>query len=184
MGHAGRQAVPVRAVHVAFARAAIQGGAGGGGSHHRGRRRLSPQGCGELSMAEAISRRYQRLFDVWLLHHYWLDDGRTLFDKLSDTKRTGRLQGYDARSLLTVVPTTATAHSLSGFRCLFRQSALGFTVVAPANAVIPADTVLEFVVAIQAAEFFDYTALTLRGQKIHDLFNPLDGAVYRYKENV
>jgi len=135
-------------------------------------------------MAEQITSRYQRLLDVWLLHHYWLDDGGNLFDKLADTKRTPRLLAYDARPLLNIVPTAATAHTLSGYRCRFKQSALGFTVAAPGNAVIPADTVLEFIVSTQAAEFFDYTALTLRTQKIYELFNPLDSVLYRYKENV
>jgi len=135
-------------------------------------------------MAEQVRNNYQRLFDVWLLHHYWLDDGANLFDNLADPKRTPRLQAYDARPLFNVVPTAATARTLTAYRSLFKPSALGFTVAAPSNTVIPADTALEFIVSTADAEFLDYTALTLRPQKIYEVFNPTDGVIYRYKENV
>jgi hypothetical protein len=135
-------------------------------------------------MTEPIIARYQRLFDVWLLHHYWLDDGAGLFDNLADPKRSQRLQTYDSRPLFNVAPTPSTADSLSAYRLLFNPGALGFTVAAPANAVIPADTVLEFIVFAAETELFDYTALTLRPQKIYEIFNPTDGVIYRYKENV
>jgi hypothetical protein len=54
--------------------------------------------------------------------------------------------------------------------------------------------VFEFVVAVKAAEFFNYTALTLRPQKIYEFFlqskdsnaedKPPEIKTYRYKENV
>jgi hypothetical protein len=135
-------------------------------------------------MAEQIKSRFQRLFDVWLLHHYWLDDGATLFDKVADKRRTPRLLAYDARPLFDIAPTAATAHTLSSYRCLFKQSAIGFTVAAPADAAIPPNTVLEFIVATKAEGFSDYTALTLRPRTIYELFNPTDGLTYRYKVNV
>jgi hypothetical protein len=50
--------------------------------------------------------------------------------------------------------------------------------------VIPFDTVFEFVVAVQNAAFYNYTALTLHPQKIYELYHQPDNKVYRYKENV
>jgi hypothetical protein len=136
-------------------------------------------------MAEGIASRYQRLFEVRILHHYWVDDGATLFDKIVDpNKQNGRLLEYDVRALLDVVPTATTAHMLSRYRCLFKKSALGFSVAASGDAVIPASTILEFIVSTISPSFFDYTALTLRPQKIYELFSPTDGVSYRYKENV
>ena len=35
-------------------------------------------------MAEHTTSAYRRLFEVRLLHHYWLDDGATIFDKITD----------------------------------------------------------------------------------------------------
>jgi hypothetical protein len=140
-------------------------------------------------MAERTTSPYQRLFEVRLLHHYWLDEGATVFDGIADqTKRDARLLAYDVRPLLAVKPTRSTEEGLRALGCLFRPTALGFIVAAPAAAVLPADTVFTFVLSIVASQVFDYTALTLRPQKIYELFDPTDhtaGRVtYRYKENV
>jgi len=135
-------------------------------------------------MGELIPSRYQRLFEVRLLHHYWLDDGATLFDKIPDDARNARLLSYDVRPLFEVVPTSTTTHTLSGYHCLFRPSALGFSVAAPRDGVIPASTVLEFIISTTRLPLFDYTALTLRPQRVYELLNPTDGVTYRYKENV
>lgn len=135
-------------------------------------------------MSEQVSIGYQRLFDVWLLHHYWLDDGGTLFDNVPDKKRTSRLLTYDVRQVFDVAPTTTTASVLNGNRCIFKATALGFTLAVPSNITLAADTVLEFALSVKGDGVFDYTSLTLRPQKIYDLFIPGDRATYRYKENV
>jgi hypothetical protein len=136
-------------------------------------------------MSESITNRYQRLFEVRLLHHYWLDEGATLFDDIPDAaKKDSRLLAYDIRPILTVVPTAATKKTLTADRCLFRETAIGFLVAAPAGVVLPSDLVYEFAVSPKNAQFYDYTSLTLRPQKIYELFNTADGVLYRYKENV
>jgi hypothetical protein len=136
-------------------------------------------------MAESAASRYQRLFEVRLLHHYWLDEGATVFDQIADqAKKDTRLLAYDMRAFLDVRPTAATKKGLSSFRCLFRSTALGFVVAAPSTAVIPLDTVFEFIVSVKRGQLYDYTSLTLRPQKIYELFNTADGAIYRYKEGV
>lgn len=136
-------------------------------------------------MVERTTSLYQRLFEVRLLHHYWLDEGATVFDQISDpAKKDARLLGYDMRPFLDLRPTAATEKSLSAYRCVFRETALGFLIGAPASAIFPADTVFSFVVSVKSAQFYDYTSLTLRPQKIYALFNTADGITYRYKENV
>jgi hypothetical protein len=120
-----------------------------------------------------------------LLHHYWLDEGTTVFDQIADpSKREARLLDYDMRPFLSVRPTARTAAVLSGLQCLFRETALGCVVLAPATGVIPADMVFDFIVAARQSSVHNYTALTLRPQRIHDLYNATDGITYRYKENV
>jgi hypothetical protein len=136
-------------------------------------------------MSERTISRYQRLFEVQLLHHYWLDEGATAFDLIADqAKKAARLLAYDVRPVLVARPTTATEAGLRAFRCLFRQTALGFVVAAPDTAIIPPDTVFTFVVAVGDSGFYNYTSLTLRPQTIYELRNPVDGNLYRYKENV
>lgn len=135
-------------------------------------------------MSERATSRNKRLFEVWLLHHYWLDEGATVFQIADQAKPSARLLTYDMRPFLAVRPTAKTASGLRAFRCLFRETALGCVVLAPDTAIIPPDTVFEFIVTARHSSFYDYTSLTLRPQKIYELYNALDGVTYRYKENV
>jgi hypothetical protein len=136
-------------------------------------------------MSEHTTSRYKRLFEVRLLHHYWLDEGATAFDLIDDqVKKDSRLLAYDVRPFLAVKPTQTTEHSLRAFRCLFRPTALGFVVGAPGTAIIPPDTVFAFIGSASDSAFYDYTSQTLRPQKTYELLNPADGIIYRYKENV
>jgi len=136
-------------------------------------------------MAERTTSSFRRLFEVRLLHHYWLDEGATIFDAIGDpAKKAARLLTYDRRPFLDVRPTPGTARRLDADRCVYRDTALGFVVGAPASAVFSADTVLSFVVSVKSARFYEYTSLTLRRPKIHELFKAGDERTYRYKENV
>jgi hypothetical protein len=135
-------------------------------------------------MAERNTSVYRRLFEVRLLHHYWLDEGATIFDQIANPeKRDSRLLAYDRRPFLSAVATAATVRGLTAYRCLFRETALGFLVAALDGTVIPSDTVFEFVVSA-SNNLDEYTMLTLRQRKIYELVNTLDGVIHRYKENV
>jgi hypothetical protein len=142
-------------------------------------------------MAERSVNGYKRLFEVRLLHHYWLDEGGVVFDQIPDpllppdeAKKEKRLLTYDVRSFLTVTPAAKTTRVLNGLNCIYRNTALGFIVAVPASVVLPPQTTFDFVVTIQNAAFFNYTALTLRPQKIYELYHQAENRTYRYKENV
>jgi hypothetical protein len=139
-------------------------------------------------MSERIVTSFRRLFEVRLLHHYWLDDGATLFDALAADKRTRRLLTYDVRPLLAVRPTPATERTLEYFGGIWRASGIGLVVGAPADAKIAADTLLRFVVAPTDGKAFDYTTLTLRPQRVVETTDPTDLSAdrktWRFKENV
>ena len=139
-------------------------------------------------MTERATTSYNRLFEVRLLHHYWLDDGATVFDKLAADEQNERLLTYDVRPIFGVTPTASTQTLLGNLRCIFKPTGLGFMVGAPPGVAIAADTVFSFIVSVIDADVFGYTALTLRPQAIHTAFDPTDNspgrAVYRYKENV
>ena len=129
-----------------------------------------------------------RLFEVRLLHHYWLDDGATPFDALAAAVQAERLLTYDNRTFFSVTPTPSTQKQLNGIRAVFKQTGQGFIVAAPDGTVIAANTQLSFVVSVADASFFDYTALTFRQRAIYEAFDPTDNTparvIYRYKENV
>lgn len=136
-------------------------------------------------MGERTVDSYKRLFEVWLLSHFWLDQGATPFDLIPDqSKKDARLLAYDVRSFLEVRPTVSTEQELRALGSLFRNTGRGFLVAVPETAILPADTVLRFIVSVRGDAFFDYTALTLRPQKVYELVNPADKLTYRYKENV
>ena len=136
-------------------------------------------------MAERTGSGYKRLFEIQLFHHYWLDDGATLYDLIADQRiRNNHLRTYDVRTLLSIMPTAVTAKELKGLRCFCKDTALGCVVAMPDQGVIPIDAVFTFVVTVQDPAFSNYTVLSLRQQKIYELYNKPDDTTYRYKENV
>jgi len=136
-------------------------------------------------MGEHVSRNYQRLFEIRLLHHYWLDEGQTVFDLIPEQgKREARLLNYDVRPLLTLRPTATTEQVLKCLGGLYKSTALGCIVALPRTETISPDASFEFVVTIRSQKFFDYTAFTLRPQKIHELYHLTENRLYRYKENI
>ncbi|AVA23122.1 MULTISPECIES: hypothetical protein [unclassified Rhizobium] len=139
-------------------------------------------------MTERATTAYRRLFEVRLLHHYWLDEGARIFDNLPAVGWQARLLAYDVRSFLEIRPTQSTGNLLRGLGCIFRPTSLGFVVAAPKAAAIDQTTALSFAVSVIDSDFFDYTALTLLPRKIYELSDPTDNtpdrATYRFKENV
>lgn len=155
-------------------------------------------------MVELIRIGYTRLFEVRVLHHYWLDQDRTVFDQIANqATKTERLLRYDVRQLLAVRPSPATATTISGLRGVFRTTGLGFLVAVPANAKVPLDVTFEFFVTVVAPDYVGYTAQALARPGItlstvpalspqpivrvlHPVPDPLTGTrrVLRYKANV
>lgn len=136
-------------------------------------------------MAESFTHGYLRLFEIRLLHHYWLDEGATIFDLIAaQDKKDRRLSGYDLRSFASLTPTPATAAILRGAGGVYKETAAGLIVAVPDGTELPLDTVLDFVIRIRDAAFFNYTALTLRPRKVFEIFHPPEKKTYRYKENV
>ncbi len=136
-------------------------------------------------MAEKISNVYKRLFEIRLLHHYWLDEGGTAFDLISDQgKKDARLLSYERRGFLTVAPTATTATALNGLGCVYKNTALGCVVAGPDKTVIPVEAGFEFMVTVPDPALFTYTALTLPPQGIYEVYYQPEAKTYRYKENV
>ena len=88
------------------------------------------------------------------------------------------------RSFLALAPTSATARTLKGLGCLYRETALGGVAAVPQGTTIPEETTLDFTVTVLDPAFYGYTALTLRPRKIYECYYPPEKKVYRYKEGV
>lgn len=136
-------------------------------------------------MSERMKREYRRLFEVRLLHHYWLDEGATVLDQIADQfMKDRRLLSHDVRRFLSVQPTSTTRETLKAYQCLVEETALGLVVLCDSSSEFPVDTVFEFMVTVKDSRFFEYTGLTLRPQRIYESYSELDDLTYRYKENV
>ncbi|RXK87852.1 hypothetical protein EST62_05795 [Chlorobaculum sp. 24CR] len=135
-------------------------------------------------MAERSEKAYRKLFEVRLLHHYWLDDGPTLFDRLPAAQQERYLLNYNVGAFLEITPTAATEKRLKAFGALWRKTKSGFIAAAPSDAALPLDTVLEWSLKVIDPEFFNYTALTLRPQSIRECYTGDKSTRYRFKENV
>ena len=135
-------------------------------------------------MTERIVNGYKRLFEVQLLHHYWLDDASVLFDTLPESRKNKLLLAYDSRSFLEIKPAPSTVNKLKAFRGIFKSTAPGFVVAVPKAVVIPDNEVFSFVISITDADFYKYTSLTFLNRKIYELYYQPEDKILRYKENV
>lgn len=136
-------------------------------------------------MAEAVRSIYKRLLEIHLLHHYWLDEGATMFDLIADpVKKDRRLLSYDRRPFLALAPTAGTAQTIAGLGGVYKNTSWGSITAVPETAEIAAAAVFEFVITLADQAFANYTALTLPAPKIYELYHRVEKKTYRYKENV
>jgi hypothetical protein len=136
-------------------------------------------------MVEPVKNIYKRLFEIRLLHHYWLDEGATVFDLIPDQeKKDKRLLSYGGRAFLAVPPTATTAKLFNGLGCVYKNTALGCVVAVPDTVVISIETEFEFVVKVSAPALFNYTSLTLQPRGIYEVYYQPEDKTYRYKENI
>ena len=135
-------------------------------------------------MNDQVTTSYATLFEVRLLHHYWLNDGPTAFDDMAQDIRNNRLLTYDSRKIFSIQPTTATASILKGFRCVFKPTTLGFLVGTPANKSISNDVVMDFIVTVVDPNYYSYTSLPFPSAVIHAKQHASDARTFRFKENV
>jgi len=135
-------------------------------------------------MSEITTTGYKRLFEVRILHHYWLDEGTSVFDSLSEALKTKKLLSYSLNGIVSIKPLASTSVMLKGLRAFARQTTHGLVVVIPEDAPVPDDALFKFVIEIKDPEFFRYSSLTLQEHKIVDCYSPGEDILYRYKENV
>ena len=87
-------------------------------------------------MAEFIRLGYERLFEVRVLHHFWLDEGATVFDEIADqaVEDAAACSPTTSAGCSTSEPSAATAATVAGLRGVFRITGLGFLVAVPGDA--------------------------------------------------
>lgn len=112
---------------------------------------------------------YKPLFEVKILHLYYLNKGDLEFFLMNDNDKEKQLAGYDISTLFRIVPSTVTQNKLEGHKLVFKQHNNGFTVwvnvsdVDGSTPLIALDDTLElsFLLKLNAHTFFNLTHLDL-----------------------
>lgn len=117
---------------------------------------------------------YKNLFEVHLLHHYFLNMGMSAYDAMSPAERQKVEDRYDVRNFIRLTPTADTMKLLQACRCIFKATPKGFLVgikaekdktlpnhdnpfIAPAE-----DAVFRFAIYLLNPFFNDFTALPVQ----------------------
>lgn len=129
--------------------------------------------------------RYRPLFQVDLLHDYFLSRGRAVFETQEEATRNAMTGAYSVGSYLEIFPDGPTLDRLGGHKMIFRTTGMGFLVavqtdasVADRPAIPPAaDFNLSFVLRIKDARFANYTELGPASDGLYRFGNDANNAV-------
>jgi hypothetical protein len=130
--------------------------------------------------SESHSIEHVLLFQLHVLHHYWLDEGATVFDQLPQATRDKRLAAYDVRKLLAIQPTEATSDLLRGLSGVWKATSLGGLVAVPAATEVPDASVFEFTLRVVDPQLPAYTAYGLKVPSYQDVYDKANKRVLRY----
>lgn len=76
-----------------------------------------------------FSSRYKPLFNVNILHNYFLDEGEVSFrDHMDQNNKDMRLKAFNAGSFMKVIPTIETEKKIRGHNLIFRETNAGFSI--------------------------------------------------------
>ena len=76
---------------------------------------------------------YKTLFEVRLLHHFFLNRADAVFDNMPLNGKSQALKGYDVREFVSIVPTAACARALSKYHFIYKNTPLGLIVGTRSN---------------------------------------------------
>lgn len=120
----------------------------------------------------SYSQTYRTLFELQVLHEYYLNNGPDLFRSMSPQQQQLMFKNYAFNGFLQVIPTAQTRKVMENQKLLLRAGNRGLEVIAlveetapgiPAKPFIPLadDVELHFLVKINDPAFEIYTDLTL-----------------------
>jgi hypothetical protein len=135
-------------------------------------------------MVEKIINSYIKLFEIRILHHYWLDYGKTLFDDIEEERKYKIISNYNCQRIFSIFPTKQTENILSGLQCIYKNTPFGFIVLSKKDTLFKGKIEFEFVILSKDPYLFNYTALTLPVRNIFEYYSQTKKKKYRYKENV
>lgn len=114
-----------------------------------------------------FSIKYRPLFQVNILHQFFLNKGTENYFALSEAEKEKRLISYNISNLLTILPSTKSHQKLAGQNMIFKVSNYGFTImvkVSESNESVPfvpisEDLEFTFLLKLLNNTFFNFSDL-------------------------
>ncbi|WP_340112897.1 hypothetical protein [Maribellus mangrovi] len=116
-----------------------------------------------------FSITYKPLFEVKILHLYYLDKGNDEFFLMNDKDKKKQLADFDISTIFELVPSTVTLRQMAGHKLVFKTTNTGFTVWAhvsensDSTPLVTLDDTLEFTFLLKLIDhnFYNLTHLDL-----------------------
>lgn len=127
----------------------------------------------------ASTTTYKTLFQISILHGYFLNSGNTEFDDLTDDKQKLLLKSYSIEDFLEIIPTQETKKQLKNNHIIYNNkgSIFRFGVkISPTNSNKPfldisLDLTLNFLIRIKDYAFENYTNISFLKKQLLCLSN-------------
>ena len=122
----------------------------------------------------AFSTTYKQLFEVQILHNYFLNDGTLAFSLMNPADQKKRLKIYDILEFVNIIPTEDTIEKMRGHNLVFKTQKSGFSTYTKLKSgtqntpfiVLPNNLTLKFIIKLKDAFFGNYTNLTTVGTDV------------------
>ena len=123
----------------------------------------------------SISITYDILFEVRIMHHFFLNKGENEFDSMSDIEKANMMLKYDARELFEIVPTEECRKIMGAHNCIFKLTSTGVIVGLRAESdgleppkfkpfiTLADDLKFTFLIKLRDMDFMNFTALPFTG---------------------
>lgn len=113
----------------------------------------------------SFAATYQLLFEVTLLHNYFLNNGEETFPSMTNADKEKMLQQFDTDAFAIITPTLETNIVLKNYKMIFKKNKTGFGVYIKVKdeldpfIKVPVDLNLKFLIKINDYQFENYTNL-------------------------
>lgn len=120
---------------------------------------------------------YKSLFEVKILHHYFLNKGELEWDTMNQEDKDIQEAKFDVREILDITPTADCIKAIKAYNCIFRKTSAGILVgiKAIADQLNPGkfkayvslneNQTFRFLVKLKDFNFINYTALSLQSSR-------------------
>lgn len=115
----------------------------------------------------SFSITYGLLFEVTLLHNYFLNNGGETFASMSAANKDKMLQQFNTDAFITITPALETCNTLKNYKMVFKKTKTGFRVYIKVKETdefdpfikVPVGLNLKFLIKINDYQFENYTNL-------------------------